>query len=166
MSQRRKQPKLKLHRHTLLPRTRSVRNARADARRTEAGYASTLLIALNACCVGIGTEIVGKRGWGPFTHLASLCKALQPGDLEEGDDGEHDCGQGVDRQPVLLHEAATLRNGLSIAYKTMQIEQNSSAYLQRSFSMTHGTHIIGKMSTVSRYDSSHHNAWSMHTIST
>lgn len=37
------------------------------------------------------------------TDLASSCKALQPGDLEEGDDGEHDGSQCIDGQPVLLH---------------------------------------------------------------
>ncbi len=35
-------------------------------------------------------------------HLAGLCKALQPGDLKEANNGEHDCGQGIDGQPVLL----------------------------------------------------------------
>lgn len=38
-----------------------------------------------------------------LTDLASSCKALQPSDLEEGDDGEHDGSQCVDGQPVLLH---------------------------------------------------------------
>lgn len=35
-------------------------------------------------------------------YLASPCKALQPGDLEEGDDWEHDGCQSIDWQPVLL----------------------------------------------------------------
>ena len=36
-------------------------------------------------------------------HLAGFGEALQPGDLKEADDREHDGGQGVDGQPVLLH---------------------------------------------------------------
>jgi len=55
---------------------------------------------------------VGKPSWGDCQcnggHLASLGKALQPGDLEEGDDWEHNGGQGVDWQPVLLHDSNTL----------------------------------------------------------
>ena len=49
----------------------------------------------------------GRRGMHAngkgLTNLASSCKALQPSDLEEGDSGEHDGGQCIDGQPVLLH---------------------------------------------------------------
>lgn len=37
-----------------------------------------------------------------FLYLASPCKALQPGDLKEGNDRKHDGRQGIDGQPVLL----------------------------------------------------------------
>lgn len=46
-------------------------------------------------------------------YLASLGKALQPGDLEEGDDGKHDSGQGINGQPVLLRSSTTFATILS-----------------------------------------------------
>lgn len=51
---------------------------------------------------------------GTGAHLASLGKALQPGDLKEGDDWEHDGGQGIDWQPVLLHDNAKCQKLLGV----------------------------------------------------
>ncbi len=48
-----------------------------------------------------------------MTDLAGFCKALQPGDLEEGDDGEHDGSQCIDGQPVLLHHIHFIQCQLS-----------------------------------------------------
>ncbi len=51
--------------------------------------------------------------WEGLTNLASSCKALQPGNLKEGDDGEHDGSQCVDGQPVLLHHIHFIQCQLS-----------------------------------------------------
>ena len=84
-----------------------------------------------------------------MTNLAGFCKALQPGDLKEGDDGEHDGSQCIDGQPVLLHHIHFIDSAIRTA---------DSLKLESFFLFRHHIQMISRDDAVLEADSAASNS--------